>query len=127
MLEQRLARVLPTKGPDRPNRNVLFTCLGSPTKPIFSITGPVVLQQGDRVMLCSDGLWSTVAEKDIVDELGHKSVDVAVPDLVEKALRLGGESGDNVTCIALEWETPDVLDSIRGSISTCLLYTSRCV
>ena len=118
MLEQRLARVLPTKGPDRPNRNVLFTCLGSPTKPIFSITGPVVLQQGDRVMLCSDGLWSTVAEKDIVDELGHKSVDVAVPDLVEKALRLGGESGDNVTCIALEWETPDVLDSIRGSIST---------
>ena len=69
-------------------------------------------------MLCSDGLWSTVAEKDIVDELGHKSVDVAVPDLVEKALRLGGESGDNVTCIALEWETPDVLDSIRGSIST---------
>jgi len=118
MVEQRLARVLGSNGPERPNRNVLFTCLGSPTKPVFSIAGPVALQQGDRIMLCSDGLWSTVAEKDIVHELGHKSVDVAVPDLVEKALRLGGDSGDNVTCIALEWETPDVLDSTRGSIST---------
>jgi hypothetical protein len=59
-----------------------------------------------------------VAEKDIVFELGHKSVDVAVPDLVEKALRLGGESGDNVTCIALEWETPDAFESTRASIST---------
>jgi serine/threonine protein phosphatase PrpC len=118
MVEQRLTRVLGSNGPERPNRNVLFTCLGSPTKPVFSIAGPVALQQGDRIMLCSDGLWSTVAEKDIVHELGHKSVDVAVPDLVEKALRLGGDSGDNVTCIALEWETPDVLDSTRGSIST---------
>jgi len=111
-------RNAPPPGLDRINRNVLFTCLGSPTKPVFSIAGPVALQQGDRIMLCSDGLWSTVAEKDIVHELGHKSVDVAVPDLVEKALRLGGDSGDNVTCIALEWETPDVLDSTRGSIST---------
>jgi len=118
MVEQRLTRVLGSNGPERPNRNVLFTCLGSPTKPVFSIAGPVALQQGDRIMLCSDGLWSTVAERDIVHELGHKSVDVAVPDLVEKALRLGGDSGDNVTCIALEWETPDVLDSTRGSIST---------
>jgi len=118
MVEQRLTRVLGSTGPERPNRNVLFTCLGSPTKPVFSIAGPVALQQGDRIMLCSDGLWSTVAERDIVHELGHKSVDVAVPDLVEKALRLGGDSGDNVTCIALEWETPDVLDSTRGSIST---------
>ena len=41
------------------NRNVLFTCLGSPTKPIYDITGPVYLEQGDRLLLCSDGLWGT--------------------------------------------------------------------
>jgi len=39
------------------NRNVLFTCLGSPTRPVFHVTGPVPLHQGDRIMLCSDGLW----------------------------------------------------------------------
>src|SRR4051794_39959986 len=41
---------------DRVNRNILFTCLGSPSKPVFDVTGPVLLQQGDKIMLCSDGL-----------------------------------------------------------------------
>ena len=30
------------------NRNVLFTCLGSPTKPIYDLAGPVALEQGGR-------------------------------------------------------------------------------
>ncbi|HEY8049626.1 MAG TPA: protein phosphatase 2C domain-containing protein, partial [Ramlibacter sp.] len=30
---------------ERINRNILFTCLGSPTKPVFDVTGPVTLQQ----------------------------------------------------------------------------------
>ena len=33
-------------GLERINRNVLFTCLGSPTKPIYDMTGPVHLEQG---------------------------------------------------------------------------------
>src|SRR6476646_7622313 len=72
---------------DRINRNILFTCLGSPTKPVFDITGPVTLQQGDKVLLCSDGLWGTVAENEIVKKLSLKLVADAVPDLVETALR----------------------------------------
>ena len=35
----------------------------------------------------------------------------AVPDLVETALRNGGDHSDNVTVIALEWETPDAFES----------------
>ena len=102
---------------DRINRNILFTCLGSPTKPVFDITGPVALQQGDKILLCSDGLWGSLPDADIVRELSAKSVSDAVPDLVEAALRNGGEHSDNVTVIALEWETPDTFESTRG-IST---------
>ena len=94
---------------DRINRNILFTCLGSPTKPVFDITGPVTLQQGDKMLLCSDGLWSSLSDVDIVRDLGTKPVSDAVPDLVETALRDGGDHSDNVTVIALEWETPDCL------------------
>lgn len=118
LLEQNLARPPVAKGARSPNRNVLFTCLGSPTKPVFNVTGPMPLQQGDRIMLCSDGLWSSLSEQDIVYELSQKPVDTSVPDLVEKALRIGGESGDNVTCIAMEWETPDSFDSTHSSIRT---------
>jgi hypothetical protein len=102
---------------DRINRNILFTCLGSPNKPVFDITGPVTLQQGDKIMLCSDGLWSGLTDADIVRDLATKPVSDSVPDLVEAALRDGGEHSDNVTVIALEWETPDSFESTRG-IST---------
>ena len=96
------------------NRNILFTCLGSPTKPVFAITGPVVLQQGDKLLLCSDGLWGSLSDAEIVRHLSAKSVSEAVPDLVESALRAGGAHGDNVTVLAMEWETPDAFESTRG-------------
>ncbi len=103
--------------PERINRNVLFTCLGSPTKPVFDVTGPVILQQGDKIMLCSDGLWGSVHDDEIVRQLSRSSVSEVVPELVETALRKAGDSSDNVTVIALEWETPDTFESTRG-IST---------
>ena len=99
---------------DRINRNILFTCLGSPTKPVFDVTGPVTLAQGDKILLCSDGLWGTVPENEIVKQLSLKLVADAVPDLVETALRSAGDHSDNVTVIAFEWETPDAFESSHG-------------
>ncbi|MDD0810522.1 serine/threonine-protein phosphatase [Curvibacter sp. RS43] len=103
--------------PDRVNRNVLFTCLGSPTKPVFDLAGPALLQQGDKILLCSDGLWGSVSEDEIVHQLSRAPVAEAVPELVESALRKAGDNSDNVTAVALEWETPDTFESTRG-IST---------
>lgn len=104
--------------PGRFNRNVLYTCLGSPTKPLFDITGPIALQQGDKILLCSDGLWGSVDDADILVHLSQKPVAVAVPDLVEVALLKAGSGSDNVTVIAMEWETPDSFESTRGNITT---------
>jgi hypothetical protein len=58
-------------------------------------------------MLCSDGLWGTLPTMTSCHQLGSSSRGHAVPDLVESALRKAGDSSDNVTVIALEWETPD--------------------
>ena len=117
-VEQRQGNGVDVKMPDRFNRNILYTCLGSPTKPVFDVTGPVPLQQGDRFLLCSDGLWGSLTDVDIVYQLSHRPVADAVPELVEKALRKAGPTSDNVTVIAIEWETPDGFESTRGSIST---------
>ena len=89
------------------NRNMLFTCLGSPTPPVVDVGGPMPLWRGDRVLLCSDGLWGSVEDEDIVRILGDGTVADTVPELAEQALRAAGPRSDNVTVLALEWEGAD--------------------
>ena len=93
---------------------MLFTYLGSPGKPMVDICGPIPLEAGDRVLLCSDGLWSTVADTSIAQYLSARIISDAVPELVEQALRNGGARCDNVTALAVEWEgdEQEALDSI---------------
>ena len=102
-LQQTLNTVVPLN--DRYNRNVLFTCLGSPGKPVVDTAGPLLLQEGDRILLCSDGLWGTVDDEVITRHLTTRSISDSVPELVEEALRNGGPKCDNVTVIAMEWES----------------------
>jgi len=88
------------------NRNVLFTCLGSTVRPMFDVAGPLRLSEGDKVLLCSDGLWGSIDDDEIARVLSDLPVSDAVPALVERALAAAGEHSDNVTVLAMEWETP---------------------
>ena len=111
-LQDTLSAVVPIG--ERFNRNVLFTCLGSPGKPVIDTVGPLLLQAGDRILLCSDGLWGTVADAAIADQLASKAISDAVPELVEQALRNGGPKSDNVTVLAVEWEAAEDHDASAG-------------
>jgi serine/threonine protein phosphatase PrpC len=101
-LQEALGRV--AAAGERFNRNVLFTCLGSPGRPMVDQSGPVALESGDRLMMCSDGLWGNVSDARLVELLAARGISEAVPDMVELALRHGGERCDNVTALAVEWE-----------------------
>lgn len=114
-LQETLSQVVPIG--ERFNRNVLFTCLGSPGKPVIDTAGPMLMQPGDRVLLCSDGLWGSVSDAEITAQLADKPISDAVPELVEQALRNAGPKSDNVTVISVEWESAEDNDS-TGEIST---------
>jgi serine/threonine protein phosphatase PrpC len=114
-LQDTLAQVVPIG--ERFNRNVLFTCLGSPGKPVVDTVGPLLLHGGDRILLCSDGLWSSVSDAVITEQLAKHGIADAVPELVEQALRNGGAKSDNVTILSVEWESAEDTDSTTG-IST---------
>ena len=92
------------------NRNVLFTCLGSPSRPVFDVSLPMRLQQKDRIMLCSDGLWGNLGDEEIASYLAdvERPLSAELPDMVEEALRRGGESCDNTTVLAMGWEMPSI-------------------
>jgi serine/threonine protein phosphatase PrpC len=114
-LQHTISQVVPIG--EKFNRNVLFTCLGSPGKPVVDTVGPMLMQPGDRMLLCSDGLWGTVSDTVITELLGRNAISDAVPELVEQALRNGGAKSDNVSVLAVEWESAE--DSMgAGDVST---------
>jgi len=85
------------------NRNVLYTCLGATIRPLFDVSGPMRLKAGDKVLLCSDGLWNSLEENDIVVTLSGLPVAEAVPAMVDEAIYIAGSTSDNVTVVAFEW------------------------
>jgi PPM family protein phosphatase len=114
-LQETLSHVVPMG--EKFNRNVLFTCLGSPGKPVVDTAGPLLLHAGDRLMLCSDGLWGSVSDAVIATQMAQRPISDAAPELVEQALRNAGPKSDNVTVISVEWESAENSDSV-GGIST---------
>jgi len=84
----------------------------------------VELARGDRILLCSDGLYGPVEEEIILETLAEAgSPAEAVATLVEEAKR--GGAPDNVTCIVawVEGEglpAPGDLDSGGGTVSVAM-------
>lgn len=117
-LQESLSHVVPTG--DRFNRNVLFTCLGSPGKPVVDTAGPMLMQPGDRMLLCSDGLWGSISDEAIAEVLARSPLPESVPELVERALRAAGAKSDNVTALGVEFEASELADSGSG-VSTASL------
>jgi serine/threonine protein phosphatase PrpC len=111
-LQQTLPQVVPIG--ERMNRNVLFTCLGSPGKPVIDTAGPLRMQPGDRVLLCSDGLWGALSDTAICEQMARQPLSDAVPELVEQALRRAGPKSDNVTVLCVEWEAAEDGDTQSG-------------
>ena len=79
---------------EHPRRNVLTRTLGSDliVRPDFS---RLALNQGDRFLLCSDGLWSELSDAEIAAVLGDSTPTAACRTLVDRALARG--SADNVS------------------------------
>lgn len=94
------------------NRNILFTCLGSPSRPIFDVSSTMTLHEKDRLMLCSDGLWGHMEDNEIVPYLTNvnKPLSDVLPMLVDEALERGGSHCDNTTVIAMDWNMPTIED-----------------
>jgi serine/threonine protein phosphatase PrpC len=106
-------RNAPPPGLDRINRNVLFTCLGSPTKPIYDIPGPCTWSRATAFCCARTACGARSVTKTLPPSWPADRVERGAR-LVEAALRKAGESSDNVTVVALEWETPDTFESTQG-------------
>lgn len=93
-------RLSETDAATHPQRNVLTRVLdgGHPTEADLSIRE---IKEGDRLLLCSDGLSGVVSSDTIgATLLANDDPQDAVNELVDLALRAGGP--DNITCVVAD-------------------------
>jgi PPM family protein phosphatase len=91
--------ITPEQARTHPERNVVTQCLGIYPPQPERIT--VDWQQGDRVLLCSDGLTDELDDPEIAKIVAEApSSEEALERLVQAALEAGGK--DNVTVVIAE-------------------------
>ena len=113
-----LGRLKPYERSSHPDRAKLYNCLGAPTLPSIDKSVPVNLKEGDQLLLCSDGLWGSVSEHELAYRLSVSSLERAIPEVVDCAVRAGGKNSDNVTALALTW-----LVDVASDAEPCTLLT----
>lgn len=87
-----------------PERNKIYSCLGSPTPPEIEFSRKTPLNTGDVVLLCTDGLWGVTAGEVMARSLKAANLLQAVPTLLFEAETKAGPRGDNLSVVAARWE-----------------------
>lgn len=83
-----------------PERNVLYRALGQ-MDPIHADISRLSLQEGERFLICSDGLWGVVPDRQIQEMVNHShDLDDLACNLVCKANQEGGP--DNISVVLVE-------------------------
>ena len=86
---------------NHPQRNILTAALGTANDPVMDSPGkPEDLQAGDKLLLCSDGLWGQVRDGEILNAVDSHPGDEACKKLIELARERGGP--DNITVEILQ-------------------------
>ncbi|MDY7575258.1 PP2C family serine/threonine-protein phosphatase [Actimicrobium sp. CCI2.3] len=113
-------RADPSERATHPDRNKLFNCLGAPNLPIVEISRRASLQAGDVILLCSDGLWGVLPDNVLTHSLQNNTIVRAIPELINSATSIAGKNSDNVTALAMMWESGSSLAD-PNSITTNVL------
>jgi serine/threonine protein phosphatase PrpC len=91
-----------------PERNRLLQCLGGYQAPRPEPASRARLARNDVVLLCSDGFWGPLTQRQIIDELLSRQLKEAIPELASLAERRAGPDCDNVSVLAMTWGEEEV-------------------
>jgi serine/threonine protein phosphatase PrpC len=91
-----------------PDRNKLLQCLGSDTPPRLEPTATARLVKNDIVMLCSDGFWGPLTQRQLLHSYMTADLARASRDLMSLAETRAGPQCDNVSVLAMNWGEEEV-------------------
>jgi PPM family protein phosphatase len=89
---------------EHPQKSHLLNCLGGGVKPTISVGEETLLQPGDTLLACTDGLWEAFTPEEITRYLKAPALDEAVENMLNDAVRKMKQGCDNVSAACLRWE-----------------------
>lgn len=98
---------------NHPDRNRLFQCLGGTHNPRIELTASAPLEKDDIVLLCSDGFWGPLTQRQILVGLIGREVSGALPELIAQAEARAGAQCDNISVVAMQWREIESLQAAR--------------
>jgi protein phosphatase len=93
-------RIKPEEARHHPHSNILLRTVGT-ERDVEPEMFRVELQSGDRLLLCSDGLWNEVEDRDLENLMNtYSDPRIAAREMVRAAHHGGGK--DNITLVLVE-------------------------
>ena len=102
-LEERISdgSLRPSEARNNPNKNIITKCVGYEPD-IEPYYGSYLLKEGDRIILCSDGLWDELTDSEIKNiALSSKDLRKSIEKLIISAEEHGGS--DNITVLGIDY------------------------
>ena len=97
-----------------PERNRLLQCLGGYSVPRPDPPSRAKLAKDDVVLLCSDGFWNPITQRQLLHALMTRDLAPAIEELAELAERRAGPTSDNITVVAMTWGEGEALGADAG-------------
>jgi len=98
--------ITPEQAHNHPMRNYVECCLGGdPVLPDMTLSPRQVLQHGDVLLVCSDGVWGGLRDAEIAASLADEGRPLRelVSVLSRHAVKIGGAMADNATAAAIRY------------------------
>ena len=97
--------------PSHPDRNKLLRCLGSDAPPKVDSAACARLAKDDVILLCSDGFWGPLSQRQLLGRLMSKPLAAALPELMSLAEARAGKQCDNLSIVAMAWGEDELADA----------------
>jgi serine/threonine protein phosphatase PrpC len=87
-----------------PYRNKIYNCVGGEAAPKIDLSDRIELEEGDTILLCTDGLWGSLSDNEIKAILNSNfDVTEATKTLMDAAENAADDNGDNLSAITVQW------------------------
>lgn len=118
-------RLLPEYAFDHPDSNIITRSLGNPQKAVNPDFVRLPLQEGEVILLCTDGLNSMLRDEEIEAVMQETSneIDTCTKALIQGALDLGGH--DNVTVVLCQIVPEENKPSVQDMQQTVSTFTEK--